>query len=228
MILKHRHIKNVYLVLVRRISYTSYHIPGIYFERSEFLIDTSPKKSLRVCTRARVPCVRLLLVLVCRIMYHIRTYLSSAPKIRICRYVCTRATSPPQKKEQKAQHRLRERHTHNATVIAQQGACNNYGQRYRGCTCCLMDTESLMIRRPFGSIDPNSIRETELHTECRGRHNRGERESLHRPQLHRERDAARQRAAATRMREIDEERAERCVFHCLRCQQPYTLGAAAK
>ena len=62
----------------------------------------------------------------------------------------------------------------------------------------------------------------------RRRHSRGERESLHSPQLDRERDAARQRAAATRMREIDEERAERCVFHCLRCQQPYTLGAAAK
>ena len=90
-------------------------IVSFLFERSEFLIDTSQKKSLRVCTRARVPCVRLLLVLVCRIMYHIRTYLSSAPKIRICRYVCTRATSPPQKKEQKAQHRLRERHTHNAS-----------------------------------------------------------------------------------------------------------------
>ena len=39
-----------------------------------------PKK--KVCACARVPCVRLLLVLVCRIMYHIRTYLSSAPKIR--------------------------------------------------------------------------------------------------------------------------------------------------
>ena len=25
--------------------------------------------------------------------------------------------------------------------------------------------ESLVIRRPFGSIDPNSIRETEFHTE---------------------------------------------------------------
>ena len=47
------------------------------FERSEFLIDTSQKKSLRgcrvhVCTRA------IILVLVCRIMYHIRTYLISA------------------------------------------------------------------------------------------------------------------------------------------------------
>ena len=63
--------------------------------------------------------------------------------------------------------------------------------------------ESHMIRRPLGSIDPNSIRETELHTES-SRHNRGERESLHRPQLHRERDAARQRAAATRRSETDE------------------------
>ena len=48
--------------------------------------------------------------------------------------------------------------------------------------------ESLMIRRPLGSIDPNSIRETELHTESRSRHSRGEREFLHSPQLHRERD----------------------------------------
>ena len=61
--------------------------------------------------------------------------------------------------------------------------------------------ESLMIRRPLGSIDPNSIRETELHTKSRRRHSRGERESLHSPQLHRERDAACQRAAATRRRE---------------------------
>ena len=76
--------------------------------------------------------------------------------------------------------------------------------------------ESHMIRRPLGSIDPNSIRETELHTESRRRHNRGERESLHRPQLHRVRDAARQRAAATRRRETDEARAERCVCDYLR------------
>ena len=69
--------------------------------------------------------------------------------------------------------------------------------------------ESHMIRRPLGSIDPNSIRETELHTESRRRHNRGERESTPRPRPHRERDAARQRAAATRRRETDEARAER-------------------
>ena len=76
--------------------------------------------------------------------------------------------------------------------------------------------ESLVIRRPFGSIDPNSIRETELHTKSRRGHSRGERESLHSPQLDRERDPARQRAAATRRREADEVRAERCVCDCLR------------
>ena len=42
-----------------------------------------------------------------------------------------------------------------------------------------------------------SVRQ-ELHKESRRRHRRGERESLHSPQLDRERDAARQRAAATR------------------------------
>ena len=52
-----------------------------------------------------------------------------------------------------------------------------------------------MDRRPLGSIDPNSIRETELHTECRRRRDR---ESLYSPQHDRERDAARQRAGATR------------------------------
>ena len=76
--------------------------------------------------------------------------------------------------------------------------------------------ESLMIRRPLGSIYPNSIRERELHTESRRRHSRGERESLHSPQIDREGDAARQRAAATRRRETDEARAERCVCDCLR------------
>ena len=65
--------------------------------------------------------------------------------------------------------------------------------------------ESHMNRRPLGSIDPNSIRETELHTECRRRR---ERESLYIPQHDRERDAARQRAAATRRRETDKARAE--------------------
>ena len=39
--------------------------------------------------------------------------------------------------------------------------------------------ESHMNRGPLGSIDPNSIRETELHTECRRRRDR---ESLYSPQ----------------------------------------------
>ena len=79
-----------------------------------------------------------------------------------------------------------------------------------------------MTRRPFGSIDPNSIRETELHTECRRRR---ERESLYSPQHDRERDAARQRAAATRTRENDEARAGRCVCNC-RCCPAATVRAA--
>ena len=76
--------------------------------------------------------------------------------------------------------------------------------------------ESLVVRRPFGWIDPNSIRETELHTVSRRRNSRGERESLHSPQLDRERVAARQTAAATRRRETDKARAKRCVCDCLR------------
>ena len=66
--------------------------------------------------------------------------------------------------------------------------------------------ESRVDRRPLRSIDPNSIRETELHTECRRRRDR---ESLYSPRHDRERDAARQRAAATRRKETDEARAER-------------------
>ena len=66
--------------------------------------------------------------------------------------------------------------------------------------------ESHMNRRPLRSIDPNSIRETELDTECRRRR---ERESLNSRQHDRERDATRQRAAATRRRETYEARAER-------------------
>ena len=63
-----------------------------------------------------------------------------------------------------------------------------------------------MNRRPLGSIDPNSIRQTELHSECRRRR---ERESLYSPQHDRDRDAAPQRAAAARLRETNEARAER-------------------
>ena len=47
------------------------------------------------------------------------------------------------------------------------------------CVAAVSWIESIMIRHPFGSIDPNSIRETELHTECRRRR---ERESLNSPQ----------------------------------------------
>ena len=89
-------------------------------------------------------------------------------------------------------------HTHIATTAVASGT-----EGVAAVSCM----ESHMNRRPLGSIDPNSIRETELHTECRRRHSRGERESLHSPQLDRVRDAARQRAAATRRRETDEARA---------------------
>ena len=58
-------------------------IPNILFERSEFLIDTSQKKSLHAC-RVHVCTRAIIFVLVCRIMYHIRTYLISA---RLPRYV---------------------------------------------------------------------------------------------------------------------------------------------
>ena len=143
-------------------------------------------------------------------MYNICTYLVSArmysisyqpaPKIRICRYVCTRATSKTRKRTERPAHA--------------QGA--TYAQRDTEGVAAVSWIESLMIRRPFGSIDPNSIRETEVHTECRRRHSRGERESLHSPQHDRVRDAARQRAAATRRMETDEARAERCLCDCLR------------
>ena len=89
-------------------------------------------------------------------------------------------------------------HTHIATAASEtEGAA---------AVSCM---ESQVNRRPLGSIDPNLIRETELHTESRRRHNRGERESTPRPRPHRERDAAHQRAAATRRRETHEARAER-------------------
>ena len=71
-------------------------------------------------------------------------------------------------------------HTHIATVAS--------GTEGGTAVSCM---ESHMNRRPLGSIDPNSIRETELHSECRRRR---ERESLYSPQHDRDRDAARQRA----------------------------------
>ena len=74
---------------------------AILFERSEFLIDTSPKKSLHACTRARVHACSTSLGL--SVWYYVPytyvSHISSAPKIRICRYVCTRATSPPPPKK---------------------------------------------------------------------------------------------------------------------------------
>ena len=62
-----------------------------------------------------------------------------------------------------------------------------------------------MNRRPLGSIDPNSIRERASH---RVQTQTGE-GVLYSPQHDRDRDAARQRAAATRRLETDEARAER-------------------
>ena len=56
-------------------------------------------------------------------------------------------------------------HTHIATVAS--------GTEGGTAVSCM---ESHMNRRPLGSIHPNSIRETELHTECRRRQ---ERESLY-------------------------------------------------
>ena len=137
---------------------------------------------MHACTRARVHACSTSLGL--SVWYYVpHTYvshISSAPKIRICRYVCTRATSPPPKKEQKAQHRLRERHTHNATLHSKVRVTTTVSVTEG--VPAVSWIQSLMIRRPFGSIDPNSIRETELHTESRRRHSRGERESLHSPQ----------------------------------------------
>ena len=86
-------------------------------------------------------------------------------------------------------------HTHIATVAS--------GTEGVAAVSCM---ESHMNSRPLGPIDPNSIRETELHSECRRRR---EREFLYSPQHDRDCDAARQRAAATRLRETNEARAER-------------------
>ena len=58
-------------------------------------------------------------------------------------------------------------HTHIATTAVASGT-----EGVAAVSCM----ESHMNRRPLGSIDPNSIRETELHSECRRRR---ERESLY-------------------------------------------------
>ena len=106
-------------------------------------------------------------------------------------------------------------HTHSATHTYVDVRVTTSASETEG-VAAVSRIESLMIRRPLESIDPNSIRETEFHTESRRRHSRGVREFLHGPQLDREREAARQRAAATRRRETDEARAERCVCDYLR------------
>ena len=59
------------------------------------------------------------------------------------------------------------RHTHSNVLVT------TAGSETEG-VAAVSWTESLMIRRPFGSIDPNSIRQTELHTESRLRQPRGE------------------------------------------------------
>ena len=71
-----------------------------------------------------------------------------------------------------------------------------------------------MDRRPVGTIDPNSVREAEAHTDSRRRQSRGEPESLCSPQVDRERAAARRRDTARRARETDGARAKRCVRDC--------------
>ena len=143
------------------------------FERSEFLIDTSPPKNLSVC-------VRLILVLV---LGRQTVYGQNTVYLCLSKYIVFENTHP-----------------HIATAASETISTAASETEGVAAVSCM---ESHMNRRPLGSIDPNSIRETELHTESRRRHNRGERESTPRPRPHRERDAARQRAAATRRRETD-------------------------
>ena len=63
-------------------------------------------------------------------------------------------------------------HTHIATAASETIATAASETEGVASVSCM---ESHMNRRPLGSIDPNSIRETELHTECSRRQ---ERESL--------------------------------------------------
>ena len=126
-----------------------------------------PKK--KVCA-----CVRLILVLVgkTRILvlvwgtYYVQrtyvpcisTYVSRISRLPRYVYVDTYVPGlhPKRKNEQNAQHTLRERHTHSATHNAQQRACDNCGQRNRGCSCCFMDrvrlgrlTQTRSVRQSF-------------------------------------------------------------------------------
>ena len=83
---------------------------------------------------------------------------------------------PKKQKKEKARHTLRVPHTHSTRATSKNkkrterpahahGA--THAQRDKGGVAAVKWIESIMIRRPFGSIDPNSIRETELHTEFR-------------------------------------------------------------
>ena len=111
----------------------------LFFERSEFLNATSKKKKLNVC-----PDVRLILVLVLgrQIVYGQNT-------VYLClsRYIVFENT-----------------HTHIATAASETISTAASETEGVDAVSCM---ESHMNRRPLGSIDPNSIRETELHTECR-------------------------------------------------------------
>ena len=94
-------------------------------------------------------------------------------------------------------------HTHIATVASETEGV--------AAVSCM---ESHMNRRPLGSIDPNSIRETELHTECRRRRDRSPytaRSMTGRGMLlvRGRRAAARLRAAAARQAAREADRARR-------------------
>ena len=103
------------------------------------------------------------------------TWHKPAPKIRICRYVCTRDTKDTRPRTGSGSDTRTARQSLHSEVRLTTTASVTEGVA----AVSWISIESLMIRRPFGSIDPNSIRETELHTECRRRR---ERESLHSPQ----------------------------------------------
>ena len=107
-----------------------------------------------------------------------------------CTYI---GLHPPKKKTERPAHAQGAIHTHSATHTHSNVRVTTAASETEG-VAAVSWIESLMIRRPFGSIDPNSIRETELHKESRRRHSRGERETLHSPQLDRERDPARQKS----------------------------------
>ena len=111
----------------------------ILFERSEFLIVTSKKRNLRSTnlglSREKKMCV-----------CSTNLGFSGGSANRYCcrtlrqydtRYVQYRATSKKKKTERPAPAQGAT-HTHSATH-AQQRACDNCGQRNRGCSCCLMD-----------------------------------------------------------------------------------------